>query len=338
MAARAPIKAALFGDTGIAGEEVENVYGDGRLEQLRQATQLYPVRVRSDNIDRCLPHLKDVQVIFATWGLFPLTAAYLDRMPALQALFYAAGTVKYFARPLLERGITVVSASAANALPVAEFTPGQILLANKGYWRNVREYGKADDYLRAFRGRGNYRVTVSLLGAGQIGRRVIELLRSFQMDILVFDPYLTEEEAGKLGVESVSLSEAFERGDVVSNHLADVPATAGLLDGALFSRMPPNATFINTGRGRTVNEAEMIKVLRLRDDITALLDVTDPEPCPETAPLRKLPNVSITSHIAGAQKEEFGRLSELILEEFEAWSEGRPLRHAVTMEMLETVN
>ena len=333
----APIKAALFGNTGMGGEEVESVYGNGRLERLGRTTQLYPVRVTSDNFDRCLPDLEKVQVIFATWGLFPLTDAHLDRMPALRALFYAAGTVKFFARPLLERGITVVNAAAANALPVAEFTLGQILLANKGYWRNVREYGRAEDYLRAFRGRGNYRTTVSLLGAGQIGGRVIELLRPFQLDVLVFDPYLSEEEAARLGVRSASLSQAFARGDVVSNHLANVPATEGLLNGALFSLMRPNTTFINTGRGRTVNEAEMIEVLRGRGDITALLDVTDPEPCPEESPLRTLPNVTITSHIAGSQKEEIGRLSELMLEEFEAWRAGRPLRHAVTMSMLETL-
>jgi len=332
-----PIKAALFGDTGMGGEELEEVYGAARLQRLARATNLYPVRVTSDNIERCLPHLYDVQVIFATWGLFPLTPPHLDRMPSLRAVFYAAGTVKFFARPLLERGITVVNAAAANALPVAEFTLAQILLANKGYWRNAREYGKAEDYLGAFRGPGNYGATVCLLGAGQIGRRVIELIRPFNINVMVFDPYLSGQDAASLGVERVTLSEAFERGDVVSNHLADVPGTVGLLNGSLFASMPYNATFINTGRGRTVNELEMIEVLHRRSDLYALLDVTDPEPCPGDSPLRLLPNVTVTSHIAGSQNQEIARLPDLVLEEFEAWRAGKPLRYAVTAPMLDTL-
>jgi phosphoglycerate dehydrogenase-like enzyme len=79
-------------------------------------------------MNTCLPELRDLEVIFATWGLMPLTKAQLDCLPSLRALLYAAGTVRYFARPLLRRGIIVTSSAAAGAVPVAEFTLAQILL------------------------------------------------------------------------------------------------------------------------------------------------------------------------------------------------------------------
>ena len=324
-------KAALFGDASVVG-----VYGPERLEYLKCRTQLYPTIITPRNINTHLPELGGLEVIFSSWGMFPLTAAQLDALPSLRALFYAAGSVKCFAEPLLERGITVVSAWAANAVPVAEFTLAQILLANKGYWRNVREYECAE-HPHPFRGRGNYGANVAVLGAGQVGRRLIESLLPFHLQILVFDPFLSPEAAQRLGVEKVELAEAFARSDVVSNHLADVPQTVGLLNGTLFASMSRNATFINTGRGATVNEAELVRVLQERQDLTALLDVTDPEPCPHESPLRSLRNVQLTSHIGGSIGAEVARLAAVVLEEFDAWQAGLPLRYAVTQQQLEVL-
>ena len=328
-------KTAFFGDIGHAGETIDNIYGPDRLEMIRQRTSLYPQFVNSKNINECLPELHDLEVIFCTWGMMRLSEVQLDQMPNLRAVFYAAGSVRYFANPLFERGITVVSGWAANAVPVAEFTLGQILLANKGYFRNQYEYRGNSNFSTAFRGQGNYEVTISILGAGQIGRKLIELLRPFRVRILVFDPYMSYKVAEVLGVEKVeTLHEAFERGDIVSNHLANVPKTVNLLTGDLFHSMPQNATFINTGRGPTVNHNELIRVLQLRPDLTALLDVTEPEPLPSDSPLRALPNVHITSHIAGSIGREVGRVADYILEEFEAWSKGKPLRFAITPEIM----
>ena len=333
----APVKAALFGNVGPAGETHAQVYGAEGLAKLDKITDLYPRIVTSENLEACLPELEDLRVIFATWGMMYLTDEVLARLPRLEALFYAAGSVRYFAGPLLKRGIVVTSSAAANAVPVAEFTVGQILLANKGYFRNMREYRETKNFAGAFAGRGNFRATVSLLGAGQIGQKVIELLRTYELAVLVFDPFLSELQAERLGVEKVDIEEAFARGDVVSNHLADLPETVGMINGTLLSSMPAEATFINTGRGKTVRTDEMVSVFRQRPDLTALLDVTDPEPLPGESPLWSLPNVQITSHIAGAKRDEAGRIAQVAIEEFERWKRGEPLCHAVTVESLDRV-
>jgi len=278
-----------------------------------------------------------VELIFSSWGMPLLSPAHLDRLPALKAVFYAAGSVRDFARPLLERGITVVSAWQANAVPVAEFTQAQIMLAAKGYFRNSRAFRCPAGYSDAPRGRGIFGEKVSILGAGAIGRKVIDLLRPYNLCVLVFDPFLPQEEAVKLGVRQVSLEAAFAEGYIVSNHLANLPETRRMLHRGLFQSMRQDATFINTGRGATVDEQGMIEVLTQRPDITALLDVTLPEPPVGGSPLYTLPNVHLSTHIAGSIEDERVRLADYCIEDFRAWRQGEPLCHAVTMQMLKTM-
>jgi len=331
------MKAAIFCNNGAECPVLNGVFAPYLKARIEAQAQLLPYVVTQANFAGVAPEMREVEVIFATWGLWPLSPAQREALPNLKAVFYAAGSVKHFALPLLERGVLVTSSWQANAVPVAEFTLAQILLANKGYWRNQAEYRGREDY-GAFRGRGNYRATIALLGAGQVGRRVIELLRPFHLRVVVFDPYLSTKGAEHLGVEKVeSLHDAFAAGDAVSNHLADIPATIGLIRGHHMEVLPQNATFINTGRGRTVDHDALLKVFGSRTDLTAVLDVTDPEPLPLAHPLRALPNVHLTNHIAGSIGEEVSRMGQIAVEEFEAWQLGRPLRYAITPEMLDTM-
>ncbi|XHR27871.1 MAG: hydroxyacid dehydrogenase [Chthoniobacteraceae bacterium] len=324
-------KTAFFGRNKVINE----VYAQGRRAQIAELTDLYPHVVDLANFQEHAPHLRDLEAIFTTWFMPSLQPEQLDLLPSLKAVFYAAGTVKPFALPFLERGITVVSAWQANAIPVAEFTSAQIVLSMKGYFRNAREYtGPAYWNAGGFQGPGNYGGTVALLGAGAIGRKVIEYLKPYHLRIVAFDPFLGEARAAELGIAKVSLEEAFEQGCVVSNHLANIPETRKMLHGGLFAKMRRDATFINTGRGATVDEPGLIEVLRARPDLTALLDVTWPEPPAEDSPFFTLPNVQTTTHIAGSANDETVRLADYCLEEFEAWACGRPLRYAVSLEML----
>lgn len=323
--------AAFFG----SADRNAIVYAQGRREIVESRTNLYPHCIDSQNFDEHVAQLQQLEVIFSTWGMPRVSPEQIEQLPNLKAVFYAAGSVQGFARPLLERGITVVSGWAANGVPVAEWTLAQILLANKGYFRNEREYQQL--HRRASHGRGNFGATVSLLGAGVIGRLVLSLLKPFHLNVCVFDPFLSAETAAELGVTKVELHEAFECGNVVSNHLANLPATVGMITGEHLRAMPRNATFINTGRGATIRETEMIEVLQQRPDLIALLDVTDPEPPRTDSPLWGLPNAFLTSHIAGSIGDEVVRMADYIIEEFAAWERGEPLRYSVSLEMLETM-
>jgi phosphoglycerate dehydrogenase-like enzyme len=277
-----------------------------------------------------------VEFAFATWGMPRLNEEQVGRLPSLKAVFYAAGSVQYFARPFLNKGVVVVSAWAANAIPVAQVAVAQITLAAKGYFRAER-LCRTSQRRNAFENKhpGTFGTVIALLGAGMIGTKVIELLRPYELDILVFDPFLTLERAAALGVSKVSLEEAFERGVVVSNHIADLPETRGLLRRDLFARMLPYATFINTARGATLDETGMLEVMASRPDLTALLDVTFPEPPLADSPIYRLENVLLSPHIAGNISREVLRQADCVIEEFLRFKNGEALKYAVTLEMLQ---
>lgn len=297
-----------------------------------------------EDLEKNPEKFKDVEYIFSTWSM-PGGSEEKDDFarffPSAKALFYAAGSVKYFADQYLDRNIKVFSAFAANAVPVAEFTVAQILLANKGYFGALRsfkkgeDYKKSGDYSRAHK--GNYETNVGIVGAGMIGKMVIDLLRPYKLNILVYDAFMSEEKIASLGARKVELDELFKTCDVVSNHLANVPATVGIFKGEHFKMMKQNATFINTGRGAQVDEDGLIAALHERTDISAVLDVTVSEPPCEGSAFYKLDNVFLTPHIAGSQGNEVRRMSEYMVDQFEALLKGEPTKYEVTKEMLKTM-
>lgn len=331
------IAAAFFnqGDSLCQGNMIDYVYAKGRRQQVADMTDLFPVVISSRNFLEHADKLAGVEAIFSTWGMPELTPAELDRLPALRAVFYAAGSVKGFAKPLLKRHVTVCSSWSANAVSVAEFCLGQVLLACKGYFRNTLDCRSPEGNRVAFHGRGVYGETIAIIGAGQVGRCLIELLRPFRLKILVVDPYLSETEANDLHVQKVTIEEAFREAYVVSNHLPDLPSLQKVLDGKHFESMRSGSTFINTGRGAQVNEPELVSVLRQRPDLMALLDVTKPEPAPAGSAFYDLPNVLLSSHLAGAHDDEVVRMADYMIEEFRRWQDGEPLRYAVSLDMLE---
>ena len=286
---------------------------------------------------------KDVEYIFSTWSM-PGGSEPKDDfgrfMPKVKGLFYAAGSVKYFAESYLKRGVRIFSAFAANAIPVAEYTVAQILLANKGFYQSsvLAKAGKREEAQRASLAHvGNYDAKIGIIGAGMIGKKVIELLKPYRLNIYVYDIFMSEEAAKELGVTKVDLETLFSQCDVVSNHLANVPATVGILTKELFAKMKPNSTFINTGRGQQTDEDGMLEVLKAREDICALIDVTIQEPPKEDSDFYTLPNVFLTPHIAGSQSNEVQRMSELIVDELERFLKGEKCLYEVDAEKLKTM-
>ncbi|GDY12892.1 2-hydroxyacid dehydrogenase [Planctomycetota bacterium] len=324
-----PTTIALLGERP---DVIEQVYSADRLDALARRATWHPVALASRDLVPGSPGLDRIDALFATWGLARLDDRQLDALPRLRAVFYAASSVKQFAEPMLRRGIRVVSAWSANAFPVAEFALAQVLLALKGYFACAA-------WVRAGSGgprplvRGTFEATIALLGYGQVARHLRRLLRSHDLSVLVVDPYLDAATAASEQVELVSMAEAFARADVVSNHLPSLPATADAVDGTLLRRLRPGATFINTGRGSTVVETDLLAVCRERSDLTILLDVHR-GPALDPA-LRACPNIHATPHIAGSIGTECLRLVDLLTEEFSAWLDGRNLRHEVTLGDLE---
>ncbi|MBQ6550618.1 MAG: hydroxyacid dehydrogenase [Lachnospiraceae bacterium] len=288
------------------------------------------------------PPLPKTEAVFSSWGMPALTEEQIaEKLPNLRYVFYAAGTVQAFARPFLAKGVRVFSAWAANAVPVAEFTLAEILLANKGFFQLDRRYrteGFRNAAAYADHFEGNYHNKVGLLGAGMVGKKVIENLKPYDIAIDVFDPFLPDETAEALGVRKTSLEDIFENCPIISNHLANNKETVGMLDYRLFSLMSPYAVFINTGRNAQVVVPDLIRAMKEEPGRTALLDVTDPEePLPAGHPLWSVPNVVITPHRAGSQRKEILRMGAYMMDEYRRVTEGRAPLYEVSMDMLRTM-
>jgi phosphoglycerate dehydrogenase-like enzyme len=184
---------------------------------------------------------------------------------------------------------------------------------------------------------GNYRRRVGLVGASFVGRRVIELLAPYDVEVAVYDPFLTAGDAAGLGVEKVDDLDALCASvDVLSLHAPDIEATRGMIGAAQLAALGDRATFVNTARPALVDQDALEREL-LSGRISAILDVTEPEPLPPDHPLLALPNVFVTPHVAGAMGNELHRLAELAVVEVERHAAGEPPLHPVRREDLDRI-
>ncbi|THA71025.1 hydroxyacid dehydrogenase [Streptomyces sp. A0958] len=322
----------------MAAETAGALLNDRTLEAFSRVCDLTPPPVLDDfTTDRAHAVLADTELLVTGWGCPPLDASALASAPRLRAVVHTAGSVRgHITDACWERGIKVSSAAAANALPVAEYTVAMILLSGKRVLERARSYrsqGLRDDWLATSPEVGNYRRTVGILSASLIGRRVVELLRPYDLRVLLHDPYVSEEEAAALGVRPVGLGELFARSDVVSVHTPLLPATQGLVSRELLMSMRPDAVLLNTARGAVVDQDALVDVVR-QDRIRAILDVTDPDTLPAGHPLWECENALITPHLAGSQGNEWQRLVDLAATEAGRWATGEGFAHPVRRERL----
>ena len=314
----------------------ELVYGDDLAAVIDRETFLLHAPTSVEALTEAdVAWLSQVEVLFTGWGGPRLDAAFLDRMPALRAVFHAGGTVRMIVTDeFWERDIVLTTAASANAAPVAEFTFATIVLALKRAWHQARVVRELRSFPQpALPVAGALGSTVGIVSLGRIARMVCDRLQSLEVEILAYDPVVGDGLFVELGTRAASLSDLFARSDVVSIHAPWLPETEGLITGDLIRRMKHGATLINTARGAVIDEAQLCEVLRERPDLQAVLDVTSPEPPAPDSPLYELPNVFLTPHIAGSQGRECRRIGRWVIDDFRRYVRGESLREQVTRAM-----
>ncbi len=328
------MKIALFGTNEL---QFSKVYTPEVLKRLSTYGTLSQ-KINQSNLADNADFLADCEIAFSTWGMPKFTKEEIARyMPKLKAVFYAAGTVQYFARPFLDSGVKVFSAFAANAVPVAEYTFAQITLAAKGYFQAAKYYRFLPVRSLAFANAstGNFGCKVGLVGLGAIGCMVAEKLKDLDVEVYACDPFVPEEKAKALGVTLVDMETLFSECDIISNHLANKPELENIFNGKLFRKMKKRSTFINTGRGAQVAEYQLALSLWLHPSRTFVADVLKKEFFPYINPLFWCPNAILTPHIAGSTGKEPQRMAYYMMEEMESFLAGRPTKYEVTPEALE---
>ena len=330
------MKKALF---IMMNDMVCNVYDEETRTEISEHFDVLSEPLTKENISDYPDLLAEVEVIFSGWGSPVYDDAFLAAAPNLEAIFYAAGTMKsLLTEEVWERDLTITTANTANAIPVAEYTLSQILFSLKDGWHITRDVRKNRTYdFNQYPVPGAYKRTVGLISLSQIGRKVVELLQPFDLDIIAYDPFVSDGEAVTLGVKKVSLEGIFEEADIVSLHTPLLPETEGMITGDLLRKMKPDTTFINTARGAIVNEPELIEVFKERTDLTAILDVTYPEPPVSDSPLYDMENVVLTPHIAGSAGSEVARMGRMVTDEALRYIKGEELHYKITKEDYKTM-
>jgi D-3-phosphoglycerate dehydrogenase len=180
--------------------------------------------------------------------------------------------------------------------------------------------------------------TLGLVAFGNIPRKVAVRARAFDMRVIAWDPFVASEVFGQYGVEQVAdLGEVFAQSDFVSAHLPLNNDTRGMLNYALFSRMKPTAYFINTGRGPTHVEADLIRALNEKKMAGAGLDVMEIEPTLPDNPLHAMENVVLTPHTASVSDVSDVERRRRVGQEIAAVLQGRMPRSVVNREVLDKV-
>ncbi len=315
----------------------EELVRDDHLQRLERAVRLISTTPFRDpqEIGDDMAH---TEVLITSWGCPRIDAEIIDRLPRLKLIAHIAGSVKGFLDDSVwRRGILVTNAVAANAVPVAEYTLGAILFANKQVFQLNRFYVDHHEnrapWSKEAPNVGNYGKTVGIVGASHVGQIVMDHLRRFDLQVLLYDPYVTPLASRDLGASKVGLSELVSRSDVVSLHAPLLSDTRHMIGARELALMRDGATLINTARGGLVDQEALVSELE-RGRLFAILDTTEPEVLPDESPLYTLPNVFLTPHIAGSLGNETQRLADYIVAEIERFAKGAALKHLVKREQL----
>ena len=273
------------------------------------------------------------------WGTPRLTVEVLENADKLCIIAHSAGSVKGMLADVVEkylipRNISVFSANGAIAYNVAEHTIGALIMTSRRFvdhaiairekdvWRDSNIPGDSQ-FLRGS--------VVGIVSASKVGREVIKLLQPFDVKILIYDPYLSDWEAGRLKVEKVELDDVFARADFVTVHAPNIPETWGMIDEKQLKLMKDGAVLVNTSRGKVIDHQALFAEAKT-GRILVTLDVTDPEPLPADSPLRKLPNVYITPHISGAGYYGYFKIGSTTVEALENFFAGKSVIGAVDLD------
>lgn len=328
------MKIAFFGTNAL---QFGKAFSEEFLKELSEKYELSE-RINKNNIENNRDFLSDCEIAFATWGMPEFTEEEIKKyLPKLKALFYAAGTVQYFAKPFLNCGVRIFSAACINAIPVAEYTFSQIALASKGYFQAAKRYRLSPLNALTFadKSEGNFKAKVGLVGLGVIGSMVAQRLKTLDVEVFAYDPFVSEEKAKQLNVKLTDLDSIFSTCNVISNHLANKEELKNIFNYKLFGKMKKHSTFINTGRGAQVDEHSLALSLILHPSHTAVIDVIKSEFFPYISPLFWCYNAILTPHIAGSMGKEARRMAYFMSDTLEQYLNNESIACEVTAEILE---
>lgn len=306
------------------------------------STYIDPPPYDADAEGKLATFVSNLDALVVSKGCPRVTAGVLDAGPNLQMIGDLRGDRlgrRIDLAAASERGVCVVDTTNGSSDPVSEWALGLMLvgLRNAGalfrrlvagelLYEDRRDFRKDPGFIHGeLTGK-----TVGLIAFGYIGRRLVELLEPFRVDVLVHDPYAPRLLAEAYDVTMTSIENVMARSDVVVCLAPLTAGTRGLVDARLLDLLQPGSVFVNVSRGAVVNSDALVARLE-RGDVIGCLDVFDPEPIPVASPLRAMPNVFLTPHIAGVTAQAAPRFFSLMVDDLLRCFAGYEMRHVLVL-------
>ena len=316
----------------------QHFFSEGSLAKLGEVTSFTRSSWREDS-PQLRSQIASADVLMTTWHSPFLTREMLGQHPRVKLIAHCGGEVKSRVAPEIFEFVIITNAADPMARGVAEMAIALTLTLV----RRIPEYAtemrdgviRTNDYVSE--GETLFGRRAGIVGFGRIGRALAKLLTPFGVDILVSDPYAQRNEVATHDATLVQLDELVSSCSVVVLCAALTPETRGMFDQRRLSLLRDGSYLINVARGGLIDMEALLQELR-KGRITAALDVTDPlEPLPADHELRKLPNVTLTPHIAAGGIEMRREMGAVAVEEVVRFATGRQPLNRVTTEMLATM-
>lgn len=316
-------------------------------EHLQRMLDEFDVTVNSEprnlSVDELAAGISGFDAMVTGWGVPMLNDAFFAQADRLALIAHSAGSVKAFLtqdlvdKYMIPKGIACYGSNLAIAYNVAESAVGMLLMTCR-LWPHFIQTFRATGTWRpdTIRWNGRYLLgsTVGVVSASTVGREVIRLLQPWDLDILLYDPYVSDDEAARLNVTKVSLDELFAQSDHITVHAPSIPATDNMIRAEHLQAMKDGATLVNTSRGSVIDHDALLAECRT-GRIYVCLDVTTPEPLQPDSPFRELQNVYITPHISGSGFYGYFKIGENTVQALEDFFSGRKVIGQVDLSRFE---
>ena len=249
-------------------------------------------------------------------GATKATAASFEKVSRLKVIGRAgSGTDNIDKAAATKKGVVVMNTPGGNTVTTGEHAIALMMALARQVPQASASMKEGKWEKNRFMGTELTDKVLGVVGLGNIGKVVAERALGLRMVVIGYDPYVSKEDAGKLGVELVSLDDLYGRSDFITYHTPLTAETRNMVNAASLARMRKGVCIINCARGALINEPDLLAALESGHVRGAALDVFPVEPPPPDASLLKHPNVILTPHLGAATTEAQEKVAVLIAEQ-----------------------
>lgn len=301
------------------------------VEFLQKQADFEVIEAYGSSPEKVLELSKDVSAIIVRSDT-KVTKEVISDAPLLKAIGRAGvGVDNIDIEAATEAGVIVMNTPGGNTIATAELTFTHMMCGTRPIVRGASGMREGKWERKELKGSELRAKTLAVLGFGRIGIEVAKRAKAFEMEVIAFDPYLTDERAKEMEVEKVDLETAFSRADYLTVHMPLTDETRNMVNEDAFSKMKDGVRVFNCARGGIIKESALVEALKSGKVAAAGLDVYEQEPLPDDHEFRTLENLNLTPHLGASTAEAQESVGVEIAEAVAEVLQGGRIRNAINM-------